>query len=254
MLSEQEIEAAEKLRAKGDYLTALTLTQEMLVRAQDEDTRMRLLFDVLYCSTRLCLDDVTNDAVAELERMPEPRMSRIFIDFIQAMSCIAQGRAQRGLDLIEANLKSDFMGREDFLIWKYKHLAYKGSALTWLGRCQEALSVLDEAQQMNPEGERETAILMDQANCFLALDRYDDSFDAANRIVSKNDEDEMTTLAMQYMAECRMWQGRVSEALKIYMMIQKRLPCRLVEKDRIQLGIERAVSHLEKDASQTKPF
>ena len=96
MLTEQEIDAAERLRAKGEYATALALTQEMLTRVEDADTRMRLLFDVLYCSTRLCLDDVTTRAIAELEQMPQPRMSRIFVDFIQATSYIAHGDAQRG--------------------------------------------------------------------------------------------------------------------------------------------------------------
>ncbi len=123
MVTELEIDAAEKLRAQGEYGAALALTQEMLTRVEDEDTRMRLLFDVLYCSTRLCLDDVTGSAIVELEQMPQPQMSRIFVDFIQAMSFIAHGQAQQGLDLIESNLKSEFMALDDFREWKYKHLA-----------------------------------------------------------------------------------------------------------------------------------
>src|SRR5580704_5480371 len=109
MLTELEIDAAEKLRAQGKYDAALVLTQEMLTRVEDEDIRMRLLFDVLYCSIRLCLDDITNSAIVELEQMPQPRMSRLFVEFIQAMSFIARGQAQQGLDLIESNLKSEFM-------------------------------------------------------------------------------------------------------------------------------------------------
>jgi tetratricopeptide (TPR) repeat protein len=253
MLTEQEIDAAEKLRAQGDYEAALALTEEMLARVEDEDTRMRLLFDVLYCSTRLCLDDVTNRAIGELEQMPQPGMSRVFIDFIQAMSYIARGNAQQGLDLIEANLKLELMARDDFREWKYKHLAYKGSALTWLERCQEALAVLNEAHLMNPNGVRQTAILIDQANCFLALDRYDDSYDAAQQVLNRGDA-EMATLAMLYMAECRMWQGRCSAALNIYAEIRRRLPCRLVPEDRVQLGMDRAVAHVEKRSRQEKPF
>jgi tetratricopeptide (TPR) repeat protein len=253
MLTEQEIDAAERLRAKGEYSTALALTQEMLVRVEDADTRMRLLFDVLRCSTRLRLDDITSSAIAELEQMPQPRMSRIFIDFVQATSYIAHGDAQQGLSLIEANLKSEFMERDDFHEWRYKHLAYKGSALTWLGRCQEALMVLDEAHLMNPNGERQTAILIDQANCLLALDHYDDSYDAAQRVLGRGDE-EMTTLAMLYMAECRMWQARASDALQIYVEIRRRLPCRLVAEDRVQLGMDRAVAYLEKRGRQDRPF
>jgi tetratricopeptide (TPR) repeat protein len=253
MLTEQEIDAAERLRARGEFAAALALTKEMLACVEDRDTKMRLLFDVLYCSTQLCFDDVTNRAIAELEQMPEPRESRVFIDFIKAMTYIAHGHTQKGLDLIEANLKSEFMARDDFREWKYKHLAYKGQALTWLGRCQEALMVLDEAHLMNPEGVRQTAILIDQANCFLALDRYEDSFNAAQQVLMRGDE-EMSTLAMLYMAECRMWQGRASDALGIYVDIRRRLPCRLVAEDRVQRGMDGAVAHLEKRSHQDKPF
>ncbi len=49
-VSEAEIEAAEKLRRQGQVGVALTRTQEMLGRAQDDGTRMRLLFDILCCS------------------------------------------------------------------------------------------------------------------------------------------------------------------------------------------------------------
>lgn len=91
ILTEQEIDAAERLRAQGEFAAALALTEEMLARVEDGDTKMRLLFDVLYCSTRLCLDDVTNRAIAELEQMPDSRESRVFIDFIQAMTYIAHG-------------------------------------------------------------------------------------------------------------------------------------------------------------------
>lgn len=244
-VTEGEIEAAEKLRARGEFATALTLTQDMLSRAHDDDTRMRLLFDVLYCSTRLCEDDLTKGAIAELEKLPEPAMSRMFADFIQAMSHISHGKALPGLFLIEENLRSEFMEREDFLIWKYKHLAYKGSALIWLARPEDALAVLTEAHAMYPNGERETAILIDKANCLMALDRYDEAYDAVEQVLNRGDE-EMATLAMQYMAECRMLQLRVHEALELYSVLQKRLPCRLVQEERIQTGIKNAMAYLEK--------
>lgn len=244
-VKEEEIEAAEKLRGEGEFDVALARTQEMLGRAQDDETRMRLLFDVLYCSTRLCKDDLTKEAIAELESLPEPAMSRVFASFIQAMSHIAHGKDLQGLCLIEANLKSEFLEREDFRVWKYKHLAYKGTALIGLARPEEALAVLSAAHTMYPDGERETAILIDQANCLLALDRYDEAFDVARQVLDRGDED-MATLAMQYLAECRMWQSRVPEALELYSALQKRLPCRLVQEERIRTGIKNAMAYLEK--------
>jgi len=139
MVTEQEIEAAETLRGKGEFAAALSLTQEMLSRVEQEGSRMRLLFDVLYCSSRLCLDEVTNSAIAQLEQLPEPEMSQFFVNFIRAMSYIAHGRYQTGLELIDANLRSEFAERDSFCEEKYEHLAYKGSALTGLRRCEEAL-------------------------------------------------------------------------------------------------------------------
>ncbi len=244
-ITEEEIEAAEKLRAKGEFATALALTQGMLNRAPGDDTRMRLLFDLLYCSTRLCEDDLTKGAIAELEKLPEPAMSRMFADFIQAISHISHGKALPGLFLIEVNLRSEFMEREDFRVCKYEHLAYKGSALIWLARPEDALAVLAEAHAIYPNGERETAILIDKANCLMTLDRYDEAFDAAQQVLNRGDE-EMATLAMQHMAECRMWQSRVPEALALYAAILKRLPCRLVQEERIQTGMKNAMAYLEK--------
>jgi tetratricopeptide (TPR) repeat protein len=252
-VTENEIDSAEKLRGRGEYATALSLTQDMLRRVQDDgDMRMRLLFDVLYCSTRLGADSVTNEAIHELEQMPEPKMSRIFVDFIKAMTHIALGRYYEGLRLIDANLKTEFMERQDFLVWKYKHLAYRGDALTGLARCDEALESLNEAHTLFPDGERETAILIDQSNCLLALDRYEDAYAAASQVLNRGDE-EMATLAMQDMAECRMWQSRVPEALELYAAIQKRLPCRLVQEERIQKGITNAMTYLEKSLPMGRP-
>jgi tetratricopeptide (TPR) repeat protein len=245
VVTEEEIEAAEKLRGKGEYATALALTQDMLNRAQDDDKRMRLLFDVLYCSTRLCLDSTTDDAIRELEKLPDPKMSLVFADFIQAMSFIARGKAQEGLDLINANLNSAFIDRDDLQIWKYKHLAYKGSALIWLARPAEALVSLAEAHTMYPDGEREAAILIDKTNCLMALGRYDEAYNAASHVLNRGEE-EMATLAMQYMAECRLWQGRMPEAGKLYMEIQKRLPCRLVNEKRIKEGMSQCIASLGK--------
>jgi tetratricopeptide (TPR) repeat protein len=242
-VSEKEIEAAERLRGQGEYATALALTQDMMNRTQDDDTRMRLLLDVLYCSTRLCLDSATDAAIRELEKLPDPKMSRVFADFIQAMSFIAHGKAQKGLDLIDANLRSEYLERDDLRIWKYKHLAYKGSALIWLARPDEALVSLAQAHMIYPNGEREAAILIDQTNCLMALDRYDEAYNAASQVFARN-EDEMATLAMQYMAECRLWQGRITEAGKLYLDIQKRLPCRLVNEERIKEGMSQCVASL----------
>jgi tetratricopeptide (TPR) repeat protein len=251
-VTEEEISAAEGLRGRGEFTTAFALTQDMLNRAQDDETRMRLLFDVLYCSTRLGLGDVTSGAIAELEKLPEPEMSRIFVDLIQAISHIALGKAQEALDLLDANLTSQFMERENFCETKYEHLAYKGRALAFLARPEESLASLEEAHRMCPEGKRETDILIDQANGLMALKRYEEAFEAASQVLKRGDE-EMATLALHYMADCRMSQRMVSEALRLYLEVQKRLPCRLVEEERIKRGISNILAYLESFHPHDRP-
>jgi len=251
-VTEEEIEAAEKLRGQGEFATALDLTQGMLDRAKDDGTRMRLLFDVLYCSTRLKADKVTNDAICELEKLPDPKMSRVFIDHIQAISYLAFGKAKKALDLIDANLSTQYMERENFRDLKYEHLAYRGRALTYLQRWQESLESLDAAHRMFPEGNRTTDILIDKSLCMMMFNRYEEAFHLASQ-AQRREHGDMATLAMQYMAECDLGLGRAADALKLYSAIQKRLPCRLVQEERIQTGIMNALAYLEKLHPQGKP-
>ena len=252
VVTEEEIEAAEKLRGQGEFATALASTQEMLNRAQDDGTRMRLLFDVLYCSTRLKADDVTHDAICKLEKLPDSKMSRIFIDLIRAISLIAFGEAKEALDLIDANLSTQYMEREDFRDWKYEHLAYRGRALTYLQRWQESLESLKEAHRMFPEGKRTTDILIDESLCMMMFNRYEEAFHLASQ-VQQREHGDMKTLAMQYMAECDLGLGRASDALKLYSEIETRLPCSLVQEERIRTGVKNAMAYLEKRHPQGKP-
>ena len=251
-VTEEEIDAAEELREREEYTAALALTQDLLKRAQDDGTQIRLLFDVLFCTTRLGLKNITDSAIAELDKLPDPEVSRIFVNFIQAISYIALGQSQEALDLIDANLRTQFMQQENFQTEKYEHLAYRGRALAFLERPKESLASLNEAHSMCPEGKRETDILIDQANCLMALKRYEEAYSAASQVLSRGD-DEMATLATHYMADCRIWQGRVSEALKLYLDLQKKLPCRLVKEELIQESIRNGIAYLEKAQPHGKP-
>jgi len=251
-VTEEEIEAIEEPSGNGQYSIALALAQDMLGRARDDETIMRILFSVLTCSTRLKLDEITNDAIRRLEQLPDPRATRIFADFIQALADLSFNKPQEALNLIEANLDSGLLDSDDCNDHKYEHLVYKGRSLGRLGRYVEALDALDAGHRMCPQGKYETDILIARSNCLMALDRYDESFDAARQTLNRGDE-EMATLGMQYMAECRMWQGRVQESLEIYSAIQKRLPCRFIEEERIQEGIRNGVAYLERLRPQRMP-
>jgi hypothetical protein len=55
------------------------------------------------------------------------------------------------------------------------------------------------------------------------------------------------------MAECRVWQGRVLEALEIYADLKNRLPCRMVDEARVREGITNCMNYLEKQRATTKP-
>jgi len=148
VVTEKEVQVAEKLRGQGEYATALALTQDMLSRVHDEDMRFRLLYNAVCCSTRLNLDEVTDAAIIELDNLPNPDMSRFFVNMIKAMSYLALNRPQEALDLIDLNLKTGFMEKEEFQINKYQLLASRGSALVFLGRREEALVSLTEAHMI----------------------------------------------------------------------------------------------------------
>lgn len=104
--TEEEIDATEKLRCKGELATSLRLTQAMLERTEDANIRMRLLFDVVTCSTQLELDDVTNRAMDELDTMPQPEFSRVFANMSRAYTEEQLGRPERALALLDMNLET----------------------------------------------------------------------------------------------------------------------------------------------------
>lgn len=252
MVSEQEIEAALDLTAHRDFRAALVLYQEMLARVQNSQIKMRTLFGIVTCSTWLNLDEIRENAIAMLKQFPNYEISKVFVDMAQARTYSESGRPQEALDLISGNLKDEVLQRPDFRDWRYEHLFYKGRSLVQLEHYDEALSAFDEASSVYPNGDFEVDMLIERSNCFLASHRFSEAYDAASQVLAWGNE-EMSTLAMQHMAECRMWQGRVSEALELFVSIQKRLPCRLVDAERIQTGIKNAMAYLERLHPRGKP-
>ena len=251
-VTEQELDAAIDLSAQGEYSVSLALYQEMLLRAKDADVRRRVLFGIVTCSTSLRLNTITEDAIQELRRLPDYDVSHAFVVRMQAMANFDSGCYWEALSLINENLRSEVMQRDDFRDSKYEHLYFKGRSLARLERYDEALCAFDEAHCICPEGHFETDMLVARSNCFLALSRYDEAYESASQVLSRDDQD-MATFAMQQMAESRLWQSRASEALELYGAIQKRLPCRLVQEERIQTGIKNAMSHLETQHPSGKP-
>jgi tetratricopeptide (TPR) repeat protein len=264
-VSEEEIEVAEKLRAQGEYATALKLTQDMLERAQDGDARMRLLFNLVTCSAFMELEDVTDQAMKELDTMPQPEFSRALANMSRAYAEEQLGRPEKALALLDMNLDTGFFEREDFRIHKYQLCHFKGKALIRLKRAKEGLDWLDTGHVLYPSEESardetelriigwvEPSIQINRANCLMGLDRFEEAFQAATEVLRWTDGD-LATLARQHMAECRVWQGRVPEALEIYSDLKKRLPCRLIDEDRIQQGITNCMNYLEKRRQSGKP-
>jgi tetratricopeptide (TPR) repeat protein len=263
--TEEEIDAAEKLRANGEFAAALKSIQEMLERVNDEDSRMRLLFDVVSCSALLELDDITEQAMKELDTMPQPQFSRVLANMSRAYAEDELGRPDKALAILDMNLETGYFEREDFRIHKYQLCFFKGKALVRLRRVTEALDWLDRAHAMYPsedsardESERlifcwvEPSVQIERANCLLTLDRFEEAFEAAKEVTQSDDSD-LATFARQYMAECRLWQSRVPEALELYADLKKRLPCRLVQEDRIERGITNCMNYLEKRRPTSKP-
>jgi tetratricopeptide (TPR) repeat protein len=253
MVTEEEIEAALHLSTERKFDAALALYQEMLARSEDLLVRMKVLFGIVTCSTWLGLDTIRENAIAELKQLPDYGVSHAFVVMAQARAYSESGRAQEALDLVDGNLKNEVLQRDGFQDWRYEHLFYKGRSLVQLARYDEALGAFDEAYRVYPEGDFELDMLIERSNCLLALRRFSEAYDTASQVLACDDE-EMSTLAMQHMAECRMWQQRVEEAMKLYSELQKRLPSRLVDEERVKTGIRNGMAYLEKRHPQWKPF
>ncbi|HMD75911.1 MAG TPA: hypothetical protein VKG86_00915 [Terracidiphilus sp.] len=264
MVTEEEIDAAEKLRGQGEFETALALAQDMLLRVEDGDMRMRLLFDVLRCSTQLRADSVTDDVIRELEKYPYPEFSRVLANSIRAYAEISLGRPRDALSLLDMNLETGFFEREDFRAHKYDLCIYKGMALERLSRWHEALEWLEKAHAMYPDEVSapdqdmlrhfqwaETEILFNKARCMMGLKRFDEAYEFSKRAYELAEGD-TRTVAMQYLADCRMWQGRITESLKLYLDIQKRPPCVSVRAECIKDRINSCIDYLEKCKPNSK--
>ena len=262
--TEEEIDAAGKHRGQGDVSSSLVVTQELLMRAQDQATRMGLLFNLLYCSTQLGADDLTETAIKELETMPDPQYCRVLANSIRANAEIDLGRPQNALAIIELNLETGFFERDDFRVHKYQLCFFKGKALERLNRWDEALEWLDKAHSMYPDEASspdetvrqifswaEIEILFNKARCLMGLKQFDEAYELSKQAYELAEGD-TKTVAMQYMADCRMWQGRVTESLRLYLDIQKRPPCVSVRAECIQDRISSCIDYLEKCKPNSK--
>jgi tetratricopeptide (TPR) repeat protein len=264
-VTEEAIDAAEKLRSKGEFAASLELTQKLLVCAEDDGTRMRLLFNVVSCAASLDCSEIAETAIHELENLPQPELSRVLANLRRAWAETSLGRPMNALGILDMDLATGLFDAESMQIHKYQLYLFKGEALLHLGRATEALEWLDRAHELYPTIEStssteerqifawvEPNIQINRANCLLAFDRYEESFQAAEQVL-KFDKADLTTFAMQYMAGCRLWQRRVPEALEIYAKLKKRLPCRLVEESRIDQGISNCMNYLEKQRLPSRP-
>ncbi len=251
-VTEQEIETATRLSAKREFEAALALYQEILTRVDDDQVRLRILYGIATCAIWLDREDLLNETVEELKQLPDYEISRTFVVMMLASAAMDFGRPQEALDLINENLASEVLQRDDFRDWRYEHLFLKGRCLVSLKRYDEALDVLDLAHGIDPEGSFETDLLIERSNSLIALGRYDEAYSTARQVLSRSNDD-MATLAMQHMAECRLWQRKPREALGLYASIQKRMPSAFVQEERIQKGIKNAMEQLEKSGLQGKP-
>jgi len=264
-VTEEEIDAAEKLRSDGRFADALAETQTLLCRAKDQGTRMRLLFDVLYCSTQLGDDRLTDEAIRELEKMPEPQFSRVLAHSIRANAEIDLGRPHNALSILDISLETGYFEREDFRTHKYELYYFKGKALERLGRWEEALDWLERAHSTFPneascpdETTRrifswtETEILFNKSRCMCGLNKYQEAHELAQQAYERS-HGAIKTLALMYMANCKLMNGNFRDALKLYIDIQKQLPCRTISIDRLEEGIKRCREQMELRGTENKP-
>jgi tetratricopeptide (TPR) repeat protein len=264
-VSEEEIEKAEILRADGATEASLALSQELLERVDDGDLRMRLLFNIVTCSSWLDRGEVAGRAMAELDKMPDPQFSRVLANMERGYAEEILGRPENALAIFDTILETGYFDREDFRVHKYTLCLYKGQALLGLKRASDALEWLDRGHAIYPSEESapdETArrifgwveplIQTNRANCLMVFDRFEEAFQAASEALRLSKGD-LATFAMEQMAECRHWQARVPEALELYLEVKKRLPCRLVDEKRNQTGITNCMIFLEGLRGSSQP-
>lgn len=253
MVTEREIEEILSLSARREFSPALAVAQNLLLRAEDAVQRMVILYTIILCSTWLGLSEQAEAGVEALDPLVGRDVTGVFVAMTQAAVDIEAGRATEALELVNKSLEPSFMHTDNYKDWLYDQLVIKASALTRLARYADALSVLDEAVAVLPGGKCEADILVNRANCLVAMEDYENAFLAAEDATTKGDAD-LAACGLLQMAECRMWQRRVPEALALYIELEKQLPKRYVDANRVQTGISRAVAFLEKRSPQTNPF
>lgn len=253
MVTELEIERMLSLSAAREFSAALAIAQGSLDRVEDVVQRMIVLYEIITCSTWLGLAEQTVAAVQALDPLVGAEVANVYVAMTRAAVDVEAGRSNEALELINKNLESSFMHTEDYKDWLYDQFVLKAHALTRLARCAEALAVLDEAIAVLPGGRYEASILVCRSNCLMATHDYENAFIAAEAATTKG-EAELAATGMLQMAECRMWQRRVPEALALYLQLEKELPRKYIDANRVQTGITRAIAFLEKRSPQMKPF
>ena len=253
MVTQPEIEGMLCLSAKREFSPALTLAQNLLERTEDAVQRMVILYTIVTCSVWLGLSEKAEAAVEALDPLVGHDATRVFIAMTQAAVDVEAGRATEALELINKNLEASFMNTDEYKDWLYDQLVLKGNALIRLARCAEALGVLEEATAVLPGGRYEADILVCRASCLIAMEDYENAFIAAEAAKNKGDI-ELAARGLLQMAECRMWQRRIPEALALYIELEKQLPKKYVDANRVQTGISRAVAFMEKRSPQINLF
>jgi tetratricopeptide (TPR) repeat protein len=264
-VSEEQIHAAVKLGNQGDFVGALSLLQDMLLETQDPSTRMLLLFHILSYSTQIDARDVTSDAMAELEGLPDSEVTRVLANSIKANAEIDLGRPQNALAILDLSLGTGLFERENFRVHKYRLFFLKGKALERLKRWHEALDWLEQAHPIFPDldscpdedtrailGWAETEILFNKARSMHGLDRSDEACELSKQAHDREHGD-MRTLAMMYMASARVMQRNFLEALKLYVHVRHELPCRIIQVDQVEEGIARCVREMSNSTPESKP-
>jgi tetratricopeptide (TPR) repeat protein len=264
-VTEEEIDAAAKLWRTGEFATSLALLRDMLHRVEDDATRMLLLFDAINCTTQLDDRGATEEFFGELEKLPQPEHSRVLANLTRANAEINLGRAENALALVETCLETGLFDRDDFRIHLYHLYFLKGKALERLSRWHESLEWLNRAHDMYPDEASctnddqrrmydwiETEILFNKARCRFGLDEFNQAYQLSKQAFDRESGD-TKTLAMMYMANSRFMQGTVTDALRLYVKIQKLLPCRTIQPEEVRDGMRRCMEYFEKQKKPGRP-
>jgi tetratricopeptide (TPR) repeat protein len=244
-MNEKNIAAIEGFKNDGNYEEAVRKILSTIDSSTDDVEKARYLINLIVCTTNLYQREMASDAINQIYKLSLPPDWEPIRNYIAAVSHLDFDQPQEALELLRKNLENPIFMDQEFSSERYENLAQCGFVLTHLERYGEALSSLNEAEQVCPQGELQSEIKLYKATCLGSIGKFDEAFALSKNVVD-NGAGEITVRARLKMAQIRLAEARFSEAVDLYRDVGKCLPCSTISASDVERGIEVAMDALMK--------